>query len=144
MSKAEKGKTVKVHYTGTLNDENKTLFDSSREREPLEFTLGEGQMIQGFDNAVEGMAVGESKKVEIPMDEAYGPRKDEAIISVSKTQLPEGMEPEVGMQLEATQQDGRKQLLVVADVKEEEVVLDANHPLAGKDLVFDIELVDVK
>lgn len=144
MSKAEKGKTVKVHYTGTLNDENKTLFDSSREREPLEFTLGAGQMIQGFDNAVEGMAVGESKKVEIPMDEAYGPRKDEAIISVSKTQLPEGMEPQVGMQLEATQQDGRKQLLVVADVKEEEVVLDANHPLAGKDLVFDIELVDVK
>lgn len=144
MSKAEKGKTVKVHYTGTLNDENKTLFDSSREREPLEFTLGAGQMIQGFDNAVEGMAVGESKKVEVPMDEAYGPRKDEAIISVSKTQLPEGMEPQVGMQLEATQQDGRKQLLVVADVKEEEVVLDANHPLAGKDLVFDIELVDVK
>ncbi|MEX2379190.1 MAG: peptidylprolyl isomerase [Vicingaceae bacterium] len=144
MSKAEKGKTVKVHYTGTLNDENKTLFDSSREREPLEFTLGAGQMIQGFDNAVEGMAVGESKKVEIPMDEAYGPRKDEAIISVSKTQLPEGMEPQVGMQLEATQQDGRKQLLVVADVKEEDVVLDANHPLAGKDLVFDIELVDVK
>lgn len=144
MSKAEKGKTVKVHYTGTLNDENKTLFDSSREREPLEFTLGAGQMIQGFDNAVEGMKVGESKKVEVPMDEAYGPRKDEAIISVSKTQLPEGMEPQVGMQLEATQQDGRKQLLVVADVKEEEVVLDANHPLAGKDLIFDIELVDVK
>lgn len=144
MSKAEKGNTVKVHYTGTLNDENKTLFDSSREREPLEFTLGAGQMIQGFDNAVEGMAIGESKKVEIPMNEAYGPRKDEAMITVSKTQLPEGMEPQVGMQLEATQQDGRKQLLVVADVKEEDVVLDANHPLAGKDLVFDIELVDVK
>jgi peptidylprolyl isomerase len=144
MSKAEKGKTVKVHYTGTLNDENNTLFDSSREREPLEFTLGAGQMIQGFDNAVEGMAVGESKKVEVPMDEAYGPRKDEAMVTVNKTQLPEGMEPQVGMQLEATQQDGRKQLLVVADVKEEDVVLDANHPLAGKDLVFDIELVDVK
>ena len=144
MSKAEKGSTVKVHYTGTLNDENNTLFDSSREREPLEFTVGAGQMIQGFDNAVEGMQVGESKKVEIPVDQAYGPRRDEAMITVSKTQLPQGMEPQVGMQLEATQQDGRKQLLVVADIKEEDVVLDANHPLAGKDLVFDIELVEVQ
>ncbi|MAC96234.1 MAG: peptidylprolyl isomerase [Flavobacteriales bacterium] len=144
MSKAEKGSTVKVHYTGTLTDENNTMFDSSREREPLEFTVGAGQMIQGFDNAVEGMAVGDSKKVTIPMDEAYGPRRDEAMLTVSKTQLPQGMEPQVGMQLEATQEDGRKQLLVVADVKEEDVVLDANHPLAGKDLVFDIELVEVK
>jgi peptidylprolyl isomerase len=142
MSQAEKGSTVKVHYTGTLTDE--TVFDSSRERDPLEFTLGEGQMIKGFDEAVQGMKVGETKKVTVPTDEAYGPKQDEAMVTVSKTQLPEGMEPAVGMQLEATQQDGRKQLLVVADVKEEDVVLDANHPLAGKDLVFDIELVDVK
>jgi len=141
MSKAEKGSTVKVHYTGKLKDD--TVFDNSLEREPLEFTVGAGQMIQGFDNAVEGMSIGEKKKVEIPMNEAYGPKSDEAMITVNKTQLPEGMEPAEGMQLEATQEDGRKQLLVVAEVKEEEVVLDANHPLAGKDLVFDIELVAV-
>lgn len=141
MSQATKGNKVKVHYTGTLTD--KTVFDSSREREPLEFTIGAGQMIPGFDDAVEGMTVGETKNVEIPSDKAYGPRKDEAMVSVSKTQLPEGMTPEVGMQLEATQQDGRKQVLVVAKVEDENVVLDANHPLAGKDLVFDIELMEV-
>ena len=117
MSQATKGNKVKVHYTGTLTD--KTVFDSSREREPLEFTIGAGQMIPGFDDAVEGMTVGETKNVEIPSDKAYGPRKDEAMVSVSKTQLPEGMTPEVGMQLEATQQDGRKQVLVVAKVEDE-------------------------
>lgn len=142
MSTATKGNTVKVHYTGTLED--KTVFDSSREREPLEFTVGAGQMIEGFDVAVEGMKIGESKQVTIPSDKAYGPKREDAMITVPKTQLPEGMTPEPGMQLEATQQDGKKQVLVVADVKEEEVVLDANHPLAGKDLTFEIELVEVK
>ena len=141
MSKAEKGSKVKVHYTGKLTDD--TVFDSSREREPIEFTVDAGQMIKGFDNAVIGMAVGETKKVEIPVNEAYGPKKDEAMITVNKSQLPEGMEPAVGMQLEATQPDGNTQLLVVAEVKEEDVVLDANHPLAGKDLVFDIELMEI-
>lgn len=142
MSTASKGNTVKVHYTGTLTDE--TVFDSSREREPLEFTVGAGQMIQGFDAAVEGMAVGDSKKVTIPSDQAYGPKNDQAIFNVPKTQLPEGMEPQVGMQLEATQQDGRRQMLVIAAVEENEVTLDANHPLAGKDLIFDIEMVEIK
>lgn len=141
MSKVEKGNKVKVHYTGKLTDD--TVFDSSREREPIEFTVDAGQMIKGFDNAVVGMAVGETKKVEVPVNEAYGPKKDEAMITVNKSQLPEGMEPAVGMQLEATQQDGNKQLLVVAEVKDEDVVLDANHPLAGKDLVFDIELMEI-
>ena len=141
MSQATKGNKVKVHYTGTLED--KTVFDSSREREPLEFTVGAGQMIQGFDDAVLGMKVGETKNVTIPSDKAYGPKKEEAMVNVPKSQLPEGMTPEVGMQLEATQQDGRKQVLVVAKVEEEEVVLDANHPLAGKDLIFDIELMEV-
>jgi len=141
MSKAEKGTKVKVHYTGTLTDE--TVFDSSREREPLEFTVGAGQMIEGFDQAVQGMSVGENKKVTVPSEKAYGPKKDEAMITVSKTQLPEGLTPKEGMQLEATQQDGRKQMLVIAEVKDEDVVLDANHPLAGKDLIFDIELVEV-
>ncbi len=89
------------------------------------------------------MTVGESKKVNIPCAEAYGESNPEAVFNVPKTQLPEGMEPQVGMQLEATQEDGRRQMLVVADVMESEVKLDANHPLAGKDLVFDIELVEV-
>jgi len=141
MSKAIKGSTVKVHYTGTLTD--KTVFDSSRDREPLEFTVGAKQMIEGFDSAVEGMSVGESKSVTIPAEKAYGPKSEEAMIKVPKNQLPEGMEATVGMQLEATQQDGRKQVLVIAEVMDEEVILDANHPLAGKDLIFDIELVEV-
>lgn len=141
MSQAKKGSVVKVHYTGTLTDE--TVFDSSRERDPLEFTVGAGQMIQGFDTAVEGMAVGESKKVNIPSEEAYGPRRDEAVFNVPMEKMPEGLKPEVGMQLEASQQDGQRQLLTIAEVKDTEVVLDANHPLAGKDLVFDIELVEV-
>ncbi len=142
MSKATKGNNVKVHYTGKLTDD--TVFDSSREREPLEFTVGAGQMIKGFDEAVEGMAVGESKNVTIPSAEAYGPKKDEAIVTVSKTQLPEGLKPEVGMQLEASQPDGRKQMLSIVEVKDEDVVLDGNHPLAGKDLVFDIEVMEIK
>lgn len=141
MSQATKGSTVKVHYTGTLTDD--TVFDSSREREPLEFTVGVGQMIEGFDVAVEGMKVGETKKVNIPAEKAYGPRNDEAVFNVPKSKLPEGLTPEVGMQLEASQTDGRKQLLLIVEVKEEEVMLDANHPLAGKELVFDIELMEV-
>jgi len=141
MAKVKKGDKVKVHYTGKLTDE--TVFDSSREREPLEFTVGAGQMIKGFDAAVEGMEVGDSKKVEIPSAEAYGERSDEALIEVDKSQLPEGMKAEKGMQLEATSQDGNKQVLVIHEVKEEKVVLDANHPLAGKELIFDIELVEV-
>jgi len=141
MSVAKKGDKVKVHYTGKLKDD--TVFDSSREREPLEFTVGSGQMIKGFDLAVEGMKVGENKQVEIPSAEAYGERSPEAMIEVEKTQLPPNMEPEKGMQLEATSQDGRRQVLIIEEVKETTVVLDANHPLAGKELIFDIELVEV-
>ncbi len=141
MSQAEKGNKVKVHYTGTLTDE--TIFDSSRQREPIEFEVGAGQMIAGFDAAVEGMKVGDSKKVNIPATEAYGPKSEEAIIKVAKDQLPKEMNPEIGMQLEATGEDGRTQVLVVAEVMENEVMLDANHPLAGKDLTFDIEMMEI-
>ena len=141
MSQAEKGNTVKVHYTGTLTDQ--TVFDSSREREPIEFTVGAGQMIAGFDSAVAGMKVGDSKTVTIPSAEAYGEKSEEALIKVEKTQLPEGMKPEIGMQLEAKQDNGQSQVLVVAEVEEEHVVLDANHPLAGKDLTFDIEMMEI-
>lgn len=141
MSVAKKGDKVRVHYTGTLTDN--TVFDSSREREPLEFTVGAGQMIKGFDQAVEGMKVGESKKVEIASADAYGERSQEAMLEVDKSQLPANMEPQKGMQLEATSQDGRRQILIIEEVKDSTVVLDANHPLAGKDLIFDIELVEV-
>lgn len=142
MSEVKKGDKVKVHYTGKLTDE--TIFDSSREREPIEFTVGAGQMIEGFDNAVVGMKIGDTKVVEIPSDKAYGPKRDEAIITINKNQLGEGLDPQVGMQLEATQPDGRKQILVIQEVKGEEIVLDGNHPLAGKELIFDIEVVEVQ
>jgi len=141
MSKAVKGSEVKVHYTGTLSDN--TVFDSSRERDPLAFTVGSGQMIKGFDDAVVGMAVGESKTVNIPAADAYGPKLEEAMIDMPKDKLPEGMEPQVGMQLEASHADGRKQILEITEIKEDSVTLDANHPLAGKDLTFEIELVEL-
>lgn len=141
MSTASKGSTVKVHYTGKLTDD--TVFDSSREREPLEFTVGSGQLIEGFDTAVDGMVVGESKQITIPSDKAYGPRRDEAMITVEKTQLPDEVDPQVGMQLQASNDQGQSQILTIAEVHDAEVVLDGNHPLAGKDLVFDIELLEI-
>ncbi|MDO6738865.1 peptidylprolyl isomerase [Wenyingzhuangia sp. 2_MG-2023] len=139
MSQAKQGSTVKVHYTGKLT--NDQIFDSSREREPLEFTVGAGQMIPGFDKAVDGMVIGDNKQITIPAEEAYGPRNEEAVFKIPKTQLPEELEPQVGMQLEANREDGQKQMLLIVGIEEEEVVLDANHPLAGQDLIFDIELV---
>ncbi|NIJ45521.1 peptidylprolyl isomerase [Wenyingzhuangia heitensis] len=141
MSQAKEGSTVKVHYTGKLN--NDQVFDSSREREPLEFTVGAGQMIQGFDQAVNGMSVGDNKQVTIVAEEAYGARNEDAVFKLPKTQLPAELEPQVGMQLEASREDGQTQMLVIVGLEEEEVVLDANHPLAGQDLNFDIELVEV-
>ncbi|MGY5351234.1 FKBP-type peptidyl-prolyl cis-trans isomerase [Wenyingzhuangia sp. IMCC45533] len=142
MSQAKEGNIVQVHYTGKLtNDE---IFDSSKERsQPLEFTVGGGQMIPGFDNAVNGMNTGESKQVTIEAKDAYGIRNEEAVFKLPKTQLPEDLEPQVGMQLEASREDGQKQMLLIVGVEEDEVELDANHPLAGQDLIFDIELVAV-
>lgn len=141
MTQAAKGNKVKVHYTGKLADGN--VFDSSREREPIEFTVGAGQMIEGFDKAVEGMKVGDKQEVTIPSDKAYGPRVEEAIIAVPKEKLPQDMEPQVGMSVEAHSPEGQKQILVIVEVKDTEVVLDGNHPLAGKDLIFEIELMEV-
>lgn len=141
MEQVKKGNVVKVHYTGTLEDN--TVFDSSREREPLEFTVGAQQMIQGFDKAVEGMQVGDIKTVKIPSEEAYGPVNEQAIFNISKSQLPEGLTPEIGMQLESKQADGRRHLLSIVEVMEDEIKLDGNHPLAGKDLTFEIEMVSI-
>lgn len=142
MPTASEGDTVKVHYTGKLEDG--TVFDTSAEREPLEFTLGEGQLIPGFEQAVEGMDVGETKTVNIASDEAYGPRREDLVSQVSKDEFPDEVEPQVNQQFRVNQEDGNSFIVRVSDVQDEEVTLDANHPLAGQDLVFDIELVEIK
>jgi peptidylprolyl isomerase len=141
MSQAKSGDTVKIHYTGTLADG--TQFDSSAGREPLEFALGSGQVIPGFDSAVDGMAVGDNKTVNIPPEEAYGQRHDQLIQQVPKSALPEEMTPEAGMQLQSQSPDGQIMNLVVTEVAEETITVDGNHPLAGETLTFDIELVEI-
>ncbi len=138
---AKEGDVVRVHYTGRLTDG--TQFDSSVGREPLEFTVGAGQMIKGFDSGVRGMAVGEKKTIEIAPQDAYGERDDEAIIEFPASNIPEDMTLEPGMQLTLRNQFGQPIPVVVLEVKEEIVVMDANHMLAGKDLVFEVELVEI-
>ena len=138
---ADIGDTVKVHYTGSLG--NGTVFDSSVGREPLEFTLGQGQMIQGFEKAVLGMSVGESKTVTIPSAEAYGPYRDDLVAVIDKDNLPPDWEPEVGIQYSFTQPDGGVILATVTEITDSTVTIDANHRLVGKDLTFEIELVDI-
>jgi peptidylprolyl isomerase len=135
------GDKVKVHYHGQLR--NGEVFDSSNGREPLEFTVGSGQVIKGFDQGVMGMNVGEKKKVEIGVDDAYGRKQDEMMIEFPKDQFPEGMNPEEGMQLMMNNGAGQSFPVTVAEVKEESVILDANHPLAGQDLIFEIELMEI-
>ena len=143
MSTAQKGNTVKVHYTGRLKDG--TVFASSRQRnEPIEFTLGQKNMIAGFEKAVEGMSVGDTKTAEIPANEAYGDKKDDMIIQVPKGEIPQDITPEVGEQLAMQGNNGQQVPVTVTEVTEQGITLDANHPLAGKDLVFDLELVEVE
>jgi len=141
IQQAKIGDTVKVHYTGRLQDG--TVFDTSVGSEPLEFTLGQGQIIPGFEQAVIGMQVGESKTVTIPVDQAYGPRRDDMILEVSRDELPDDLEPTVGMQLQMNQGDGGIIIATITEVSETTIKIDANHPLAGQDLVFDIELVEI-
>jgi peptidylprolyl isomerase len=141
MSEAKQGDTVHVHYTGRLADG--TTFDSSKDRDPLELTLGQGAVIPGFEKAIEGMTVGDQKTAEIPVDEAYGPRRDELVMDVPRTQLPDGMDPKPGEQLRMQTPDGQAVPVVVADTSDEAVKIDANHPLAGKDLTFDLLLVKI-
>lgn len=141
MAQAKTGDTVHIHYTGRLGDG--TVFDSSRDRDPLTFTLGEGQVIPGFEAAVTGMETGQSKTTEIPSDEAYGPRRPEMEMSMPRSQFPDGMNPEVGQQLQMQTPDGQAVPVMVTGTSEEAIDLDANHPLAGQDLTFDIELVKV-
>lgn len=141
MVQAKSGDTVKIHYTGRLEDG--TVFDSSANREPLEFTLNGGQVIPGFEQAVLGMSPGESKTEKIPMDQAYGPHRSEMVLEVNREQMPPELQPEVGQQLQVQQPDGQTIPVFVTEVTDSTVTLDANHPLAGEDLTFDIELVEI-
>jgi peptidylprolyl isomerase len=143
MGHAKAGDTVKVHYTGKLKEDG-TVFDSSVEREPLAFKLGAGQVIPGFEKAVEGLTPGEKTNAVIPSTEAYGPRQEEAMITVERAQLPPDIKPEVGQQLQMQQQNGQPCMVRVVQVDDAQITLDANHPLAGKDLEFEIELVAVE
>jgi peptidylprolyl isomerase len=141
MPQAKSGDTVAIHYTGTLEDGSE--FDSSADRDPLQFTLGSGQVIPGFEKAVEGMAVGDSKSVTIPVEDAYGPRHDEMVQDVPRTALPDDIDPEEGMMLQAKDQGGQVMNLTVTAISDDAITVDGNHPLAGKALNFDIELVNI-
>jgi peptidylprolyl isomerase len=141
MSQAKTGDTVRIHYTGTLDDG--TQFDSSSGGDPLEFKLGSGQVIRGFDQAVQGMTIGEEKSVKLSPDDAYGPRRESMVQDVLRTALPEDLKPTEGMALQAKVRDGNTVRLTVTEVRDDSITVDGNHPLAGKDLNFDIELVDI-
>ena len=141
MQQVKNGDTVKVHYHGKLTDGS--TFDSSEGRDPLEFTVGSGQVIKGFDDAMVNMEVGEKKTVQIPVDHAYGERNEDLIMEYPKTEFPADMTPEVGMELHMSDNAGNVFPVVIAEVKDESVLLDANHPLAGENLTFEIELVSI-
>ncbi len=141
MSVIKDGDTVKVHYKGTLEDGE--VFDSSEGRDPLEFTMGTGQLIPGFEKAVLGLKVGDSTTANIPSAEAYGESNPQMIVEVEKSQLPADLEAQVGTQLQLNQPNGQAIPVLITKVEDEKVTLDANHPLAGKDLTFDIEVVEI-
>ncbi len=141
MKQVKEGDVVKVHYTGKLASGEQ--FDSSAGREPLEFTVGAGQMIRGFDAALPGMNVGDKKTITIAAEDGYGERNDDAVIEFPKENIPEDMKLEPGMSLTLSNQEGQPVPVVVKEIKDEVVILDANHFLAGQELVFDIELVEV-
>lgn len=142
MQQVKSGDKVKVHYHGKLTDG--TTFDSSAGREPLEFEVGAGMMIPGFDKGVLGMSVGDKKTINISPDDAYGQVLDELFMEFPKDRFPQDMQPEVGMTLNMSNGQGQQFPVVVAEIKDDVVILDANHPLAGQELIFDIELVGVE
>lgn len=141
MQQVKAGDTVKVHYHGRLTDG--TTFDSSSGREPLEFQVGSGQVIKGFDDGVSGMEVGEKKTIQIPVDDAYGQKEENMIVEFPKSNFPPELSPEIGMSLNMTNGSGQVIPVTIVELKEDSVTLDANHPLAGQDLIFDIELVEI-
>ena len=142
MSQVKENDTVKVHYTGKLS--NGQVFDSSVAREPLEVTLGQGMLIPGFEKGIMTMELNEKKTINIPVAEAYGDVQKELLYEVKKEQLPQDMKPEVGMGLASKGEDGREVQFRIAEVNEDHIIADANHPLAGQDLTFDLELVEIK
>jgi len=141
MTEAKSGDTVRLHYKGTLDDGS--IFDSSEGRDPLEFTVGSGQIISGLDRAIPGMKVGEEKTVRIEADDAYGAANPSARQAVPRANIPANIPIEVGMQLQAQTENGQMMTVVVAEISEDQVVLDANHPLAGKALTFEIQLTGI-
>ena len=142
MTQAKTGDLVAIHYTGKLEDG--TVFDSSRNRDPLEFALGSGQVIPGFESAVMGMSLGESKTEVIPSEQAYGPYRDEMVMVVERQQIPAEIPLDVGLQLQLQGPEGQAVPVLVTDFSDSNVTLDANHPLAGETLIFDIELVGIQ
>ena len=141
MQQVKKGDKVKVHYHGRLN--NGETFDKSEGREPLEFEVGSGSVIKGFDDGVTGMAAGDKKTINIPFDDAYGPVNPDMIIEMPKERFPKDMEIEVGMPLGMSDNQGQQFQVTIVEIKDDVVLLDANHPLAGEDLIFDLELVEI-
>lgn len=141
MAQVKKGDKIKVHYHGKLT--NGETFDSSEGREPLEFEVGSGMVIPGFDKGVTGMTIGEKKTVNIPYDEAYGPKNPDMLIEMPKDRFPKDMEIEIGMPLGMSDQQGQQYEVTIVEIKDDVVMLDANHRLAGEDLVFDLELVEI-
>jgi peptidylprolyl isomerase len=141
MAQAKQGDKVRVHYTGTFDDG--TVFDTSADRGPLEFTVGSGQVIQGFDRALIDMEPGQKKTVNIPVEEAYGPRIEDLVAEIGRDRLPANIELEVGQQLQLSLAEGEEAIVLVVDLSETTVTLDANHPMAGFDLTFELELVEI-
>lgn len=141
MAQVKQGDTVTVNYTGKLSDG--TIFDSSIGRHPIQFTMGKGQLIAGFEKAVLGMAAGDKKIVVIPCAEAYGPKQESSIVKVERKNLPPDLDAQIGQRLELTQEDDSTILVTVTGASETSLTLDANHPLAGKDLTFELELVSI-
>ena len=141
MPEAKEGDSVKVQYVGKLEDGS--IFDSSAPDAPLEFTIGGNQVIPGFNNGVLGMTVGESKTVHIPVTDAYGPHQKDGVFEISRTEFPDDMNIEIGMRLEGNQQNGKSIQVTIVEINEDTIKLDANRPLAGKDLTFDITLIAI-
>ncbi len=141
MAQAKQGDTVKVHYTGKLEDG--MVFDSSLDREPLQFKIGEMAVIEGFEQMVSGMNPGDKKTQTIPAEQAYGPHNEELLLEIERHELPKDLDPQVGQILEGGKQDGERVSFKVKAVSEKTVTLDANHPLAGENLIFEIELVEI-
>ncbi|HPE85512.1 MAG TPA: peptidylprolyl isomerase [Chlamydiales bacterium] len=141
MAEAEKGSTVKVHYTGKLQDG--TVFDTSKNIEPIQFVVGSGEIIKGFEQAVIGMACGENKTVTIPCNEAYGPKREDLVAEVNRGELPPDLSLTIGQKLQIGDQESGVIIVSVVDMDDNTVKLDANHPLAGEDLIFEIELLEV-